>query len=60
MAAQDCFVAGSKAIARHSYWHSNPTPANPSPLAGLTLYEFRSGKIAERWQAVLPGGTGWE
>ena len=60
MTAQDCFVARSKAIVRWNYWHPNPTPANPSPLAGLTLYEFSSGKIVERWQAALPGGTGWE
>ena len=60
MTAEDCFVARSKAILRWNYWHPNPIPANPSPVAGLTLYEFRSGKIAERWQAALPGGTGWE
>lgn len=55
----DCFVAGSKAILRWSYTHPHPTPAQPSPLAGLTLYAFRAGKIVERWQGELPRGTGW-
>ncbi len=60
MQAPDCFVAGNKAVVRWNYWHPNPTLTNPSPLAGLTLYAFRSGKIVERWQAGLPPGTGWE
>jgi hypothetical protein len=60
MQAPDCIVAGNKALVRWNYWHPNPTLTNPSPLAGLTLYAFRSGKIAERWQAGLPPGTGWE
>ena len=59
MEAPDCFVAGRKAILRWSYSHPNSTPANPSPIAGLTLYAFRSGKVVERWQAALPPGTGW-
>ena len=58
--APDCFVAGNKAVARWNFWHPNPTLTNPSPLAALTLYAFRSGKIVERWQAGLPPGTGWE
>jgi hypothetical protein len=60
MEPHDCIVAGAKAIYRWSYWHPNPTLSNPSPFAGLTLYAFRAGKIAERWQAALPGGTGWQ
>jgi SnoaL-like domain len=55
----DCFVAGSKAILRWSYTHPHPTPAQPSPIAGLTLYAFHTGKIVERWQGELPRGTGW-
>lgn len=58
--APDCFVAGNKAFVRWSYWHPNPSLAAPSPFAGLTLYAFRAGKIAERWQAGLTAGTGWE
>ena len=60
MQAPDRIVAGNKALLRWNYWHPNPTLTKPSPLAGLTLYAFRSGKIAERWQAGLPPGTGWE
>jgi hypothetical protein len=59
-AAPDCFVAGGKSFVRWSYCHPNPSLTAPSPVAGLTLYAFRSGKIAERWQAGLPPGTGWE
>jgi hypothetical protein len=59
MEAPDCFVAGRKAIMRWSYSHPHPTPAKPSPIAGLTLYAFSSGKVVERWQAALPPGTGW-
>jgi len=55
----DCFVAGSKAIMRWSYMHPHPTPEQPSPIVGLTLYTFRAGKIVERWQGELPHGTGW-
>ena len=54
-----CFVAGSKAILLWSYTHPHPTPAQPSPVAGMTLYAFRAGKIVERWQGELPRGTGW-
>jgi SnoaL-like domain len=59
MEAPDCCVARLKAIPRWSYSHPHPTPAKPSPIAGLTLYAFRSGKVVERWQAVLPPGIGW-
>jgi hypothetical protein len=59
MEAPDCLVAGSKAILRWSYSHLRPTPANPSPIAGLTLYAFRSGKVVERWQVGLPPSIGW-
>jgi hypothetical protein len=44
---------------RWSYTHLHPTPAQPSPIAGLTLYAFHAGKIVERWQGELPHGTGW-
>jgi SnoaL-like domain len=60
MEPHDCIVAGAKAFYRWSYRHPNPALSNPSPIADLTLYAFRAGKIAERWQAALPGGTGWE
>ncbi len=59
MTAPDCVVAGNKAVLRWNYWHPNPSLAQPSPLAGLTLYAFHPGKIVERWQAALPPGTGW-
>jgi SnoaL-like domain len=59
MEAPDWFVAGRKSILRWGYSHPHPTPDKPSPIAGLTLYAFRSGKVVERWQAGLPPGTGW-
>jgi hypothetical protein len=52
-------VAGHKAILRWSYSHPNPTTEQPSLIAGLTLYAFRSGKVVERWQAGLLPGIGW-